>query len=83
MIPVYSSKPQATGLTQLSTTASLDEAKAQTTDKCLAVLFWAEWHAPCTQLRDQMAEMSKVYHLIKFTWANVDEANELVDSFDI
>ena len=73
-IPIYLSKPatsQAELLTEVKTLAQLEELKKTTTDKCLALLFWADWHPPCHQLRDQLAELAKIYKEIKFTWVSV------------
>ena len=62
----------------------MEQLEAQkASDRCLAVLYWAEWHAPCSVLRDQMAEMAKVFPLVKFAWANADTAAELVDKLDV
>lgn len=49
----------------------LEELKKTTTDKCLALLFWADWHPPCHQLRDQLTELAKIYKEIKFTWVSI------------
>jgi thioredoxin-like negative regulator of GroEL len=57
--------------------------KKACTDKCIMMLFWAEWHEPCHILRDQMGELAKVHKELKFTWCNSDEATDLVDKFDI
>lgn len=57
--------------------------KGQTTDRLIALLFWAEWHEPCHQLRDQLAEMSKVYSKIRCGWVNADEASDLVEKLDV
>ena len=73
-IPIYLSKPassQAEPLIEVKTLAQLEELKKTTTDKCLALLFWADWHPPCHQLRDQLAELSKIYKEIRFTWVSV------------
>ena len=72
-IPIYLSKPassQAEPLIEVKTLAQLEELKKTTTDKCLALLFWADWHPPCHQLRDQLAELSKIYKEIRFTWVS-------------
>ncbi len=45
--------------------------KTETTDKCIALLFWAEWHEPCHQIKDMMTEMAKVHANIKFTWVRL------------
>ena len=42
--------------------------KKNCTDKCIMMLFWAEWHEPCHILRDQMAELAKVHKELRFTW---------------
>ena len=89
MIPVFtpgkaaSQEGAAASIIEIKSLQELEEIKKQCTDKCVAVLFWAEWHQPCTQLRDQMTEMSKVYNLVKFAWVNSDEASDLVEKLDI
>ena len=73
-IPIYLSKPaakQEEQLTEVKTMSQLEELKKTTTDKCLALLFWADWHPPCHQLRDQLTELAKIYKEIKFTWVSV------------
>ena len=45
--------------------------KKASTDKCIALLFWAEWHPPCHWLKDQMCELAKIYKEIKFTWVDI------------
>ncbi len=42
--------------------------KKASSDKCVMLLFWAEWHEPCHILRDQMAELAKIHREIRFTW---------------
>jgi thioredoxin-like negative regulator of GroEL len=49
----------------------LEEVKKVCTDKCVMLLFWAEWHEPCHILRDQMAELAKLHKEIKFTWVRL------------
>jgi thioredoxin-like negative regulator of GroEL len=44
--------------------------KKACTDKCIMMLFWAEWHEPCHILRDQMGELAKVHKELKFTWVS-------------
>ena len=98
-IPIYTSKPassQTEPLTEVKTLTQLEELKKTTTDKCLALLFWADWHPPCHQLRDQLAELAKIYKEIRFTWVSIsfsrddthvqcnsDEAQDLVDKLDV
>ena len=47
--------------------------KKASTDKCIALLFWADWHPPCHQLKDQIIELAKIYKEIKFTWVSHTE----------
>lgn len=58
-------------ISELRTVQDLEDARKTCTDKCLVLLFWAEWHPPCNVLRDQMNEMSKVHDKIKFTWVSI------------
>eukprot|EP00347_Sterkiella_histriomuscorum_P021830 403332619 len=87
MIPTFTAQgahaQQQSELVEIKDLAQLEQLKKTLTDKCLALLFWADWHQPCHQLRDQLSEMTKVYKNVKFAWCNSDEAQDLVDKFDI
>lgn len=61
MIPVYQTGSASTEFTQVNNLEELDKLKKSTTDKCVALLFWAEWHEPCHHLKNMMGEMAKVH----------------------
>ncbi|CDW76674.1 monothiol glutaredoxin-s17-like [Stylonychia lemnae] len=87
MIPTYQGNNQAsaqqTELIEIKDLAQLETLKKGLTDKCIALLFWADWHQPCHQLRDQFQEMIKVYKEVRFTWCNSDECQDLIDKFNV
>jgi hypothetical protein len=47
MIPIYQSGPTASEFIEIKSVDELEKLKKATTDKCIALLFWAEWHEPC------------------------------------
>jgi len=57
-------------LIEVKSLAHLNELKKGVSNKCIALLFWADWHPPCHQLLDQMKEMVKVYKEIIFAWVS-------------
>lgn len=58
------------GLLQISSLTHLAEVKKNITNKGIALLFWADWHPPCHQLREMMREMVKVYKEMIFAWVS-------------
>lgn len=47
MIPVYQTGNTKSEFTEVKNLEELEKLKKSTTDKCVALLFWAEWHEPC------------------------------------
>lgn len=70
MIPVYQTGAAASEFAQINNLEELEKLRKSTTDKCVALLFWAEWHEPCHHLKDMMNEMAKVHSHIKFSWVS-------------
>lgn len=83
MIPVYQTGSDLSDFTQVKNLEDLDKLTKATTDKCVALLFWADWHEPCHHLKNMMSEMTKVNTNVKFAHCNSDEATDIVDKYDV
>ena len=67
---MISSTEAAATLVQVTSIQNLNELKKNVTNKCIALLFWAEWHQPCHVLKEMLSEMTKVYKEVIFTWVS-------------
>ena len=44
---------------ELKTLEELEKQRKETTDKCILLLFWADWDQPSHLLRDILSELAK------------------------
>jgi thiol-disulfide isomerase/thioredoxin len=63
--------------------AEFEKLKPHCTDKALFLLFWAEWHQPSHIIKDMMEAMASSYPNVRFAWCDSDQAEDLVDKFNV
>ena len=79
IIPESSNK--ANELYELIDVPAFQKLRNDTTDKLIAILFYAEWDASSMQLKEMVSEMPKAYSQVKFATVDCDAASDLVDHF--
>ena len=58
-------------LIRLETLQQLDDLKAKTKDKMIAILFWASWYPECEDIKRLFQDMCIDHSHIKFAWVCV------------
>ena len=57
--------------------------RLKSTDKLIALLFWASWYPECEEIRVLFEEMARGHSHIRFAWVDVDKTKEVVKEFKV